>query len=281
VCVTRTYRGTVTLSTPDLYGGSAIVTGNIIRKSGLTSTSDVAGAGTFTANPGDTYTIMIGVNSTDDDAEPFGPIITYQVPCEETPTVEVTVVDDAAATSLTAIAFDPDDGNSIVWNDPVDIDTGNVKTIKTRWTGSFEEDFGNRWCEDDEGVKNVLVVRYNTSQYDNAYVTEMGGSRLPVANVQISRLLAASSGYTDATFWYPVIRSNADYEHKLVLDATDTATHAPDGGVSNVTLYLYDVGLYIDNDVTPSAWLCGIMDEDGNEVAATAADSLTIVIEDD
>lgn len=274
---------TVTLSTPDVYGGAAVTTQNIVRKmsgsSPMISTSDVAGAGTFDANAGDTYQIMFGIDSDDDDEEPYGPIVKYTVPCEENPELEIAVVDDAEATDLTAIAFDPDDGNQITTSDDLDVDAGEIKTVKFRWTGSFEEDFGNRWCEDDDGVKNVLVVRYNTSTFDKVYATDLSGNKLPTAGIAINRILSSSSGMTDDTFWFPVIRSNADYEYKLVLDAD--STEEPKGSYSNVTAYLYDVSHYIDNDVTPQGWLCGIMDEDANEVGAAAADSLSIYLEED
>ena len=274
-------RGTVTIRTPDLYGGSAVTSQNIIRKlnadgTPYSSTTDVAGAATFDANPGDRYEILFGIDSDDDDAEPYGPKITYTVPCEESPEIEQYVVDDSEATDLTAIAFDPDDGNQIAAGDEVDIDAGDIKNIKFRFTGAFEEDFGNRFCEDDEGVKNVLVVRYNTSEFDDAYVTDLSGNKLPSAGVAINKLLSASSGFADDTFWFPVIRSNADYEYKLVLDADDSVNPTGEGG--NVTVYLYDVNWFIDNDVTPQAWGCGIMDEDSSEIGAAAADSLSVLI---
>ncbi len=272
-------RGTITLSTPDLYGGSAVTTQNIIRKVGSTSTTDVAGAATFTPNVGDTYEILFGIDSDDDDAEPYGGMVTYKIPCKEVDEVEFLVVDDSVAGDLVVFATDPDDGNNIGDSNPVDIDVGQVKTIPIKWTGAFEEDFGNRWCEDDEGVGNVMVVRYNTSQYDDAYVTDSAGNKYPAANVAIGKLLSASSGYTDLTFEVPVFRSNADNLFKLVMEAD--AIENPDGGTSNITVYVYDSGRYIDNDVTPSAWKCGIMDEDGGEVGAVAADSISLYVTND
>lgn len=62
--------------------------------------------------------------------------------------------------------------------------------------------------------------------------------------------------------------------NKLVVDTDDTIN--PTGTTSNISLYLYDVNWYIDNDVTPSAWKCGMYDEDNVEVGAVAADLLVI-----
>lgn len=285
-------RGTVTIQTPDLYGGAAVTTKNVVERPGG-SWTQVNGAATFDANGYEVVKIVFGIGdaNTEDDAEPYGCIISsWEVPCEETPIVSAArlccdkdnkcgVVDDSVATDLTATATDPDDGNTISGSDPVDIDAADIKTIRFKFEGAFEEDFGNRFCEDDMGEKNVVVVRYNTSQYDDAYVTDTQGNRMASAPVSINRLLTSSSGYTDATFYFPVIRSNGEFEGKLVLDADDTVN--PDGGQSNVTIYLYDVNVYLDNDVTPAEPKCGIMDEDGNEVGAAAADSLLVVVTDD
>jgi hypothetical protein len=269
---------TVTINTPDLYGGTAVTSTTTIRKVGSTTTSNIDNSKTFSANPGDQYLLITGVaNQT---AGPYGPTSTYTVPCEETPSIELSVVDDALASDLTAIAFDPDDGNQISGTDPVDIDTGQVKTVQFRWTGSFEEDFGNRWCEDSEGVKNALIVRYNNSAFDNVYVTSTSGSRLPVASIPaLSRNLTSVAQFTDMPFEFPVIRSNADYVYNLVLDVSDTLDASGNG--ANVTLFLMDVSRYEDTDVTPSAFKCGVIDEDGSEVGAANKDVLYINLTSD
>jgi hypothetical protein len=276
---------TVTVKTPDVYGGTAVTTQNAYRKCGESSWTDVAGAGTFNADVGDKYEIVFGIDSDDDTAEPYGPHITcddpYIVPCQETPTVERAVVDDSLATDLTAVAFDPDDGNQITTSDPIDIDAGDIKNIRFKWQGAFEEDFGNRFTGDDT---NVLVVRYNTTQFDKMYVTKDDGTKLAPANVPT--LLTSSSGYTDRAFKFPVLKSNAEYWFTLVADADDSVN--PTGGdntseptnfdVSNITLYLYDSNWYFDNDVTPAQVKYGVEDEDFAETGATAADTLEIYV---
>lgn len=281
----------MTVETPDLYGGAAITTKNIYKKTGG-SWTEVAGAGTFNADAGNKLDIVFGIGdaANEDDAQPFGKEISWTVPCESYPRVSAGsfscdksnkcgVIDDSLATDLTVVFFDPNDGNTITSSDRVDMDAGKIYNVKVRWTGSFEEDFGNRFCEDFEQAKNAIVIRYNTTEYDDVYVTDLQGNRYTPYSVQINRLLSASSGFTDAVFEFPVLRSNYDEEAYIVFDTDDSV--GPDGGVANVTVYLYDVNYYLDNDLTPAEPKCGIMDEDGSEVGAAAADSGSIFVEDD
>jgi hypothetical protein len=264
---------TVTVKTPDVYGGAAVTTQNAYRKCGESSWTDIAGAGTFSANVGDKYEFVFGIDSDDDTAEPYGPHITcddpYVVPCSENPTIERSVVDDSLATDLTAVAFDPDDGNQITASDTITIGAGDIKNVRFKWQGSFEEDFGNRFVGEDS---NVLVIRYNTTEIDKVYVTKEDGTKLTPTNVPV--LLSSSSGYTDRAYKFPVLKSNSEYWHTLVIDADDTVNP----GASNITLYLYDSNWYFDNDVTPSMVKGGVEDEDFAETGATAADTLTIVV---
>jgi len=264
----------VTVSTPDLFGGAAVTTQNAYRKVGTASWTDVAGAGTFSANPGDTYELVFGVDSNDDDDEPFGPKITYTVPCESYPTIEQAVVDDALDTDLVVRSFDPEDGNAISVSDLVDIDEGDVFNLKTEWQSSFEEDFGNRYC----GKGNALVLSYNTSQFTDVYATDLSGSKYPGCSVPT--LYSAVAGYSAKCFEVPTLKSNQLWTFYIVADASGSGK-APDGESSNVTAYLYDSDWFFNNDVSPSQAVCGWEDEDGGDIGSAGGDSLTIGVTDD
>jgi len=87
--------------------------------------------------------------------------------------------------------------------------------------------------------------------------------------VNINRVLTTVSGYSYEAYEVPTMRSNAAWVFNAAIDADDSI----DPTLGNVTMYLYDVQYYIDNDVTPPAIKCGIFDEDANEVGATAPDT--------
>lgn len=266
----------MTLNTPSLYTGTAVTTQNVVRKVAGVTMTDVAGAGTFAAPVGQKYDILFGVDSNSGTAQPYGPKVQYTVPCEPTPSVEQTVVDDALATDLTALAFNPDTGNVISPTETLTMVAGTPKTVAFRWTGSYQEDFGNRYCEDNEGKSNVLVVRYNTTQYTKVAVTDLSGNAAPAYNGQISKILSSASGFSDATFTFPVLRSSADYNYKLVLTPSTTVT--PIGSQGNVTLYLYSDNWFINTDVSPAVWSCDIMNQNGGATGAAAADTLVVYI---
>lgn len=287
------------MDTPDLYGGSAVTTKNIYKLKGESTWTQVAGAATFNADPGDVVQIQFGIGdaANEDDAEPYGCYAEWVVPCKSYPDLKAGelcvdkdgksgVIDDSLATDLDVLFFDENDGNSITESDTMDIDAAELYTIEFEWKSDFEEDFGSRYCEDLPksllpGTKgNVMVAHVNTSCTDNVHIESKSGERyLPYTGGQLSRLLATVSGYTDYAFVVPTLRSNVKLEGNVVWDTDDTV--GCDGGTSNATFYLYDVNTYLDNDVTPATVKCGIMDEDANEVGAAAADSFTFYVEDD
>lgn len=271
----------MTVRTPDIYGGAAITSKNLYRQQGDSSWTEVAGAATFTADPGDVVDIVFGIGATDDDDEPYGCKYTYTVPCKSNPTLSATVcagggmVDYDLDTSLTVRAYDPEDGNVIaLTSNEMDIDNGDVFNIKTEWQSSFEEDYGNRWC----GCGNILTIKYNTTQYTNFYATDLNGNKYP--GVSTPTLHSATAGYSAKSFEVPTLKSNKLWNFYLVADASGSGKD-PDGGVSNVTVSLYDSNWYQDNDVTPPAIVCGVEDEDGGDIGSAGADTLTLYIVND
>lgn len=268
--------GYVTIDTPDLYGGAAVTTKNIYRLQGTSTWTEVAGAATFNANPGSTYEIVFGIGdlNTEDDAEPYGPVATWTAPCSPYPIISREVVDDSLYTDLVNRAWDPEDGTVITSSATIDIDNGDVFNIEVEWQAAFEEDFGNRFC--DKG--NVLAIEYPTANYTNWKATDLNGNAYPTATCPTLESVAA--GNVLKCYEVPTLKSNAMWNFYLVADCSGSGKDG-DGGIFNVTANLYDVSRYVNNDVTPPSTPCGVEDEDGNELGATAADTLTIYVADD
>jgi len=269
---------TVTIATPDLYGGAAVTTKNVVRLAGTADTwTEIAGAGTFEADPGDKYEIIIGIGdaNTEDDDQPFGPKILYTVPCKSEPSIIVEVVDDSVEGDVTNRTWDIEDGTVISHTAPIDIDQGDVFSLKSEWQGAFEEDYGNRFC--DKG--NALVFEYPTSNFTKIYATDLAGNKYPSCSTPDQHTLTDTTAATSC-YEVPVLQSNALWSFYIVIDASG-GTNNGDGGTANVTMHLYDVNWYLDNDVSPPAAVCGWEDEDNNDLGSTGKPNPTIYIEND
>jgi hypothetical protein len=255
-----------------MYGGAAVTSKNLIRKAGLSTYTEVAGAGTFTANPGDVYEIVTGIGASDDDDEPFGPKMTYTVPCESYATVSAQLVDYTAEGSVTARFWDSEDGTVIAAAAPVDIDNGDVFNLKGELQAVFEQDYGNRFC----GKGNVFVVKYMTGNFTTIKLTDISGNQYPQVSIPALDTDGAS-GYTQKAFELPVLKSNEILTFYLVADASG-AGKDPSGSNANVTYSLYDSDFFINNDVNPPQVECGVTDEDGADIGSAGAATGTIYI---
>lgn len=262
----------MTISTPDVYGGAAVTSKNLVREQGTATFSEVAGAATFSADPGDVYEIVAGIGASDDEDEPFGPKVAYTVPCKSNPTVSIPVVDDGVEGGVTVRFWDPEDGTTISASAPVDIDNGDLFNIKTEMQGTFETDYGNRYC--DKG--NVLVIKYNNTEFASWSATDLSGAKFPTADVPGLDTNAAS-GYTEKAFQLPVLKSNELFTFYLVADATGSGQE-PDGVNGNTTISLYDVNWFENNDLGTPTVMCGVEDEDDGDVGSTGAVTGTVSI---
>jgi len=264
----------VTVKTPDIYGGAAVTTKNIYRKQGESTWTEVAGAGSFNADPGETYDLIFGIGdaNTEDDDQPFGPKVSWTVPCESYPSISQEVVDDSVEGDLVVRFWDPEDGTVIAAAATIDIDEGDVFNIKTEWQGAYEEDFGNRFCN----KGNLMVIEYLSSNYTGWHATDLNGNKYPSAT--IPTLHTQTAGMVGKAWEVPVLKSNEIWTFYLVADASGSGK---DPSKSNITVTLYDVNWYIDNDVTPPQVKCGWEDEDGNDVGSTGSDTGTIYLEND
>lgn len=272
----------MTVVTPDKYGGAATTSKNLYRivsdGTPITTWTEVAGAATFTSNPGDEVQIAFGIGASDDDDEPFGPYKEWTIPCQSYPKLTQEVIDDTAAgTSLSSTLYDPNDGNSISSTDPVDLDAGQVKSIKWVLSGVFEESYGNPWCWSGMGKGNVVTIKYNNTQIDSIALTDASGSELQA--VTTPSLYASAAGFLTKSYQIAPIESTKEMTYFITVDTDDSIN--PDGGIANMTVYMYDVNMFQNNDVTPPAIRCGVEDEDAAQVGGSTDFSATIVVTDD
>lgn len=269
------------MDTPDAYGGAAVTSKNIVRKVGLSTWTEVAGAATFAASPGEEFGVVFGEGSDDDMDEPFGCKTQYIIPCGETPTLSAIdycsisgvsgIIDDAVEGDLTVRIIDPEDGNAISASATVDIDNGDVMSMETVWTGAFEEAYGNPFTP----CGNTLVYQVHNKAYTKMSATDLSGTPYPTAT--IPRLHSAAAGYTDYAYKVPVLLSNAEWKFYTVADLSGSGIEA-NQTYGNVTATLYDNNWFIDNDVTPSVIKCGANDEDGTDIGSNGADTMAIYL---
>jgi hypothetical protein len=274
----------VTIDTPDLYGGATVTTKNIIRQSGLSTWTEVAGAATFERDPGTVMEVVFGQGSDDDTDEPFGCKIEYVVPCSENPRLSAAelctdggdsgVIDDAVEGDLSVTMIDPEDQNSITGTEVVDIDNGDVMSLKTTWQGAYEEDYGNRFTP----CGNTLVYHFHQAGYTNMKATDLNGVDYPPADVPGIHSVVAL--HKDKGYKVPVLKSNMLWEFYTVADVSGAGIEA-NQTTGNSTLTLYDNNWYIDNDVTPSVIRCGAEDEDDNDLGSNGADTFTMLVAGD
>lgn len=274
---------TVTFTTQDKYlPGTAVTTKNMFRRAGQELWTNVAGAGTTTAlNVGETIEVAVGIDTTDESTEPYGPLFEYIVPCEEQPTLlapdangvnteTILVSNDALATDLTFTSFDENGQVQAADTTNVqDVGAGDVKNMEIKWVSTFREDFGDvQGCGK---MSNVLVAQYNTTDWDD--ITVLSGG-VELADAAVPTVHTKTTGFSDKAWQSDVLESVADVRYTVVVDADDSTN--PSAASGNITWSLYDSSKYLDNDVNQV--FCGVEDENDNEIGATAADTGTSLI---
>ncbi|NOR84692.1 hypothetical protein GQ473_01100, partial [archaeon] len=148
---------------------------------------------------------------------------------------------------------------------------GDIKTLGAKFTGSYEEDFGNINAGE---MSNVLVVRYNNTQIDKIELTSIvddQGKSYAVTEVSVPVVVGSASGTVQKAYTFPVIESNNGYKYKYVLDGDDTVP--VNTTITAVTWSLYDSGFYLDENTNTIE--SGVEDEDDAEIGAAAADTIT------
>jgi len=280
---------TTTFETNNKYSsGSAVTTQNMYRKQGSNTWTDVAGAATASLSQGETIDVIIGIDTNDEAAEPYGPVFKYTVPVGAPTAIiklpngsPVTVRNDALATDLTGTYFDENDAaNTAITG----VSAGDTFNLAVKWKGSFEEDFGNIFCENpvdssllggEKGYGTLIVVKYNTTEVDAVQGVNIDGQALTAASVPVA--VSNDNGATGFALkgWEgPTLESTAQFTVDYFLDTDDTV--AMNTSISAFTWYLYTNSMYLDND--DNTVKCGVADEDDTLIGAASEDSIAPVI---
>lgn len=264
----------ITVRTLDKYNtGTVVTTQNRWRPLGVSSWNDLGGGASITSiPPGSKFTLITGVDSDDESAEPYGAIIEHTAEYLYDYDLPSPVANDALATDL-SVYFQNEIGQV---NTNMTLGAGDVKSLKITWVGSYEEDFGNSYC----GDKNVMVVKYNQTDIDSVRLASIDGSDLSSATVPV--IHNDSTGYIDKAYYFPVLKSSGEYPFKAIVDVDDTlnpSTNTTTGGAgvpvfNELTFSLFDVGLFYDNN--EDTYKCGVEDENNAEIGAVAADWLFV-----
>ncbi len=245
---------------------------------------NVAGAASFSIAGGEKIELVTGIDTTDDDEEPFGAKMdVIEIPCSEVPTIDYLVSNDATAAELTGVYYDQFGRPNTA---ETSVSAGDILNVGFSSTGIYEKDFGNAYCG---AMSNRVTVKYLTAQVDDvtgliATITPAAGSELfsgtttvslnPVATDPLTSATYGAATYTLKTFEYPVIESNTKVVVNYVIDVDDsTALNTTTGPI---TWQITDSSMYLDNN--DNQVYCGVSDELDVAIGATAYDVITPVI---
>lgn len=222
---------TVTLSSINAYTeGAAGGTHRYRVNSGPALT--VSDAGTFTASPGNTLSILYGNES---DGTYFGSVANVVVPCRGTynPAEDSTAYKRYQNGTLAIRVFN-EEGNLIdTAGENETLANGDIVSLKTELQGTFQRGFP---------YGGIVVAEYNKTTVDDVQV-QLGGSQTGTPSIY-----AITLG-TDAqtkTFTVPAMLSNQLISGSVVIDADDT-NNPPDAG-SDVVLTFYPYDYFINDD---------------------------------
>jgi len=195
-------------------------------------------------NPGDVIEFKVAPDST----SYYGAEDSITVACKPIVRAEVEVEPIASNVQFTAWN---DDGTPNSASNEQSLGAGEVKTLKFRLTGEYKKAYGK------PGHMNVIVVAYNKTEIDDVDISGLSATSLP-------QQLNTVSGMGYKAYLIPALDSNEEKQYKLVIDTDDTADPTHD-----ITIYLFDVQLYANEDKVPTAFEWGVEDEDNADVGGS------------
>jgi len=232
----------VTFNSIDKYTRTADTTGSAIhfrKEGGLAWTSATPGTAIASVmNAFENFDVVFY----DDNTARYGKMISYEVPCQENPSLDVESVAVATASAMSGYTDNPDgtqNSNSNQWA----MGANSVKTFTITIGGESEKSYGNPYC----GGRNVLVFEYNSTEIDG--IT----SNLAKAETPTQHSVSAIDHKTKA-FYVDPIEDTDEIQIKVTVDSDDSVDPTED-----ITWTLYDVQYYFDKysgDV-----LCDVEDE--------------------
>ena len=259
----------LTVNVVDKYNtGTAVSTKLMWRIKGGDLWTNIANGGSISEPVGTTVEIVVGIDTTDETAEPYGETLEYKFTAVPKDTITVKVRNDALATELTGVYFDRYDV----------VNTAQAWTAGDEWTLGFEfaskkeKDFGNVFVGEQS---NIVVIKYNKSQIAKIEIDSIIGSDGTVYDIKTaSRPELVSTALGTVSYEFPVLQSSTRYKALYTITGDDSV--AVNTTITALTIELFDSNHYLDND--DNVVLGGVEDEDSLEIGAAATDTITPVI---
>ena len=256
----------VTVQVTDFYNKGTAVTSKLMwRIKGGELWTNIANGGTIQQPVGTTIELVVGIDTTDETAEPYGETLEYEFIAVPNDTLTVNVRNDALATELTGVYFDRYDvvNTAQAWT------AGDEWTLGFEFSGPKDKDFGNI----NVGTQsNVVVIKYNKSQIAKIEFDSILGSDGTIYDIKTAnRPELVSTALGTVTYEFPVLQSSTRYKALYTITGDDDV--AVNTTITALTIELYDSNYYLDND--DNVVLGGVEDEDKLEIGAAATDTIT------
>lgn len=244
---------TVTLSATDKATTTATGGSHKYRVNGAPALT-VSDAGTLTASPGDTLSIMWFNNSA--RGAYFSDISTEVVPCAGTKTFSKELI---ANGTLTINVFN-EEGNQIdTVGENETVAAGEVVTLDANIKGTYQKGLAHG---------GIMVVEWNNTRFDDVIIS-LGG-----VEVSVPRVYSITYGTTSSVKAYsiPAIIPTAEGVDKLEGSITINADDSKDPGVyDDIYLELFDNNYYINEDTGGSYDGPDVEDEDDVRTRSNSA----------
>jgi hypothetical protein len=292
VCLGLAAVPTVTVATYDRYNPATAVTSqNMYRQIGTNTWTDVAGAGTIQKGGYTKIELVAGIDSDDDDAEPYGPYFaSYEIPCTETYTWAIPMSNDALCSDLSSTWWNSNDQVGDVTGNNITGTVGSTYNLKFRIKGSYEEDYGNINGPDGE-LGNLLVIQYNTTNINKLEVTSITRTtnargtlstttNYPVVEANVPIMVATAHSNSSMTlkgYKFPVIESSNEYWVYYYIEVDESAplsTYFDRTRGGNPVFFLYDGSWY--EDTNDGKVKFGFADTTNTNIGAAGYDRIAI-----
>jgi len=197
-------------------------------------------------NPGDVIEFKVAPDSN----SYYGAEDSVKIECK--PVIRAEVEVEPIASSVQFIAWNDDGTPNSNSNEQV-LGAGEIKTLEFKLTGEYKKAYGK------PGKMNVIVVAYNKTEIDDVKIQGTG-----VSATNLPQQLDTATGMGYKAYLIPALDSNEKKEYKLVIDTDDTINPAND-----ITIYIYDVQLFANEDKVPTEFEWGVEDEDNADVGGS------------
>lgn len=247
---------TVTLAAEDIFSGAATGGTHRFRVNGAPALT-VSDAGTFTASPGDSISILWMDEASNSY---YGFAETVVVPCSGTKTFSQSLYNNG---TLTLQIFN-EDGDSITGGTTETLAAGDVVTLDANIKGTFETG---------APYGGIIYANYNASVYDKI-ILDFGGEKVSApSSVLVSPI---STAHAIVAYTIPAILSTDKILGLITIDVDDTIN--PDGLAAtgaNITIEFRPYNYFVNQDTGGSFDGPAVEDEDN---VATQTNLASLII---